>query len=39
MLPQYMRLTKRDEDLQEVKYIINGKEIKRKKKFRRFVQK
>ncbi|MCU5717554.1 phage portal protein [Bacillus cereus] len=39
MLPQYMRLTKRDENLQEVKYIVNGKEIKRKKKFRRFVQK
>ncbi|MEB9454208.1 phage portal protein [Bacillus anthracis] len=38
MLPQHMRVTRKDEELQDVKYIVNGKSITRKKKFRRYVQ-
>ncbi|MFJ1122176.1 phage portal protein [Bacillus thuringiensis] len=38
MLPQHMRITRKDEELQDVKYIVNGKSITRKKKFRRYVQ-
>ncbi|PEK91479.1 phage portal protein [Bacillus mycoides] len=38
MLPQYMRVTRKDDKPQEVTYVINGKEIKRKKLFRRYVQ-
>lgn len=38
MLPQYMRVTRKDNKPQEVTYLVNGKEIKRKKVFRRYVQ-
>lgn len=38
MLPQYMRVTRKDDNPQEVTYPINGKTIKRKKLFRRYVQ-
>lgn len=38
MLPQHMRVTRKDEELQDVKYIVSGKSITRKKKFRRYVQ-
>ncbi|EJS62032.1 PBSX family phage portal protein [Bacillus cereus BAG2X1-1] len=38
MLPQYMRVTRKDDKPQDVTYIINGKEVKRKKLFRRYVQ-
>ncbi|WP_242276672.1 phage portal protein [Bacillus cereus group sp. BfR-BA-01445] len=38
MLPQYMRVTRKDDKPQEVTYFINGKTIKRKKLFRRYVQ-
>ncbi|MGW6151203.1 phage portal protein [Bacillus mycoides] len=38
MLPQYMRVTRKDDRPQDVTYIINGKEVKRKKLFRRYVQ-
>ncbi|PEW46598.1 phage portal protein [Bacillus thuringiensis] len=38
MLPQYMRVTRKDDKPQEVTYLINGKTIKRKKLFRRYVQ-
>ncbi|WP_144616308.1 phage portal protein [Bacillus cereus] len=38
MLPQYMRVTRKDDKPQEVTYFINGKTIKRKKIFRRYVQ-
>ncbi|PER24637.1 phage portal protein [Bacillus cereus] len=38
MLPQYMRVTRKDDKPQEVTYLINGKEVKRKKRFRRYVQ-
>lgn len=39
MQPQYMRLTKKDQNPQKVDYVINGKKITRSRKFRRFVQK
>ncbi|HFK1428019.1 MULTISPECIES: phage portal protein [Bacillus cereus group] len=38
MLPQYMRVTRKDNKPQDVTYLVNGKEIKRKKIFRRYVQ-
>ncbi|QWG87345.1 phage portal protein [Bacillus mycoides] len=38
MLPQYMRVTRKDDKPQEVTYLINEKTIKRKKLFRRYVQ-
>lgn len=38
MLPQYMRVTRKDNKPQDVTYLVNGKEIKRKKVFRRYVQ-
>lgn len=38
MQPQYMRVTRKDEALQDVTYTVNGKNITRKKKFRRYVQ-
>ncbi|WCS66549.1 portal [Bacillus phage 0105phi7-2] len=38
MLPQYMRVTRKDDKPQGVTYLINGKTIKRKKLFRRYVQ-
>ncbi|MDR4986137.1 phage portal protein [Bacillus cereus] len=38
MLPQYMRVTRKDDKPQDVTYIIKGKEVKRKKLFRRYVQ-
>ncbi|MCU5173767.1 phage portal protein [Bacillus paranthracis] len=38
MLPQYMRAMRKDQEPQEVEYVINGKSIKRKKLFRRYVQ-
>ncbi|PEY32713.1 phage portal protein [Bacillus cereus] len=38
MLPQYMRVTRKNDKPQEVTYLINGKTIKRKKLFRRYVQ-
>lgn len=38
MLPQYMRVTRKDNKPQEVTYLVNGKEIKRKKVFRRYLQ-
>ncbi|MDA2519276.1 phage portal protein [Bacillus cereus] len=38
MLPQHMRVTRKDEELQDVKYVVNSKSITRKKKFRRYVQ-
>ncbi|MGM1447550.1 phage portal protein [Bacillus cereus group sp. BceL305] len=38
MLPQYMRVMRKDQEPQEVEYVINGKSIKRKKLFRRYVQ-
>lgn len=38
MLPQYMKVTRKDDKPQEVTYLINGKTIKRKKLFRRYVQ-
>ncbi|QWH09521.1 phage portal protein [Bacillus mycoides] len=38
MLPQYMRVMRKDQEAQEVVYVINGKPIKRKKFFRRYVQ-
>ncbi|WP_305928130.1 phage portal protein [Bacillus mycoides] len=38
MLPQYMRVTRKDDKPQDVTYIINEKEVKRKKLFRRYVQ-
>ncbi|PFS53461.1 phage portal protein [Bacillus cereus] len=38
MLPQYMRVTRKDDKPQDVTYFVNGKEIKRKKIFRRYVQ-
>jgi len=38
MLPQYMRVTRKDSKPQDVTYLVNGKEIKRKKVFRRYVQ-
>ncbi|MBO1583135.1 phage portal protein [Bacillus sp. XF8] len=38
MLPQYMRVTRKDDKPQEVTYVINGKTVKRKKFFRRYVQ-
>ncbi|PEL96617.1 phage portal protein, partial [Bacillus pseudomycoides] len=38
MLSQYMRVTRKDDKPQEVTYTINGNEVKRKKLFRRYVQ-
>ncbi|MES1049339.1 phage portal protein [Bacillus thuringiensis] len=38
MLPQHMRITRKDEELQDVKYLVNNKNIIRKKKFRQYVQ-